>query len=133
MSEVLRLTILTPEKQLYKGQIKSIKTSNSEGLFQILPKHMPMITVLRPSLTEFIDIDDKVFKAFTSEGLLRIKNNKVVIVCDACEWPEEIDEERAGKAKDRAEKRLRSNNSDIDVKRAQLALFRAITRLKLKV
>jgi F-type H+-transporting ATPase subunit epsilon len=133
MSDILKLTILTPEKQLFKGQIKSVKISSLEGPFQILPKHMPLITILQPAITEFTDLDGKNYRAFTSSGILRIKNNKVVILCDACEWPEDIDSKRAEKARERAQERLKNDSTDIDVKRAQVALFRAITRLKLKV
>jgi F-type H+-transporting ATPase subunit epsilon len=132
MSETLELTILTPEKQFYKGQVKSVKTTNLDGPFQILIKHMPLTTILEPTVTEFVDEEGKNFKAFTSTGILRIKNNEVVMLCDACEWPEEIDEKRAQAAFARAEKRLKGRHEEVDTKRAQIALVRAINRLKIR-
>ncbi|WP_163192854.1 F0F1 ATP synthase subunit epsilon [Clostridium thermarum] len=131
MSQTIKLTILTPEKKFYKGQVKSIKTSNLEGPFQILPKHMALTTILVPAVTEFIDEEGKNLKAFTSSGIMRIKNNQVEMLCDACEWPEDIDLKRAQEALFRAEKRLKDHNEEIDTKRAEIALARALTRLKL--
>ncbi|WP_139905679.1 F0F1 ATP synthase subunit epsilon [Clostridium thermarum] len=131
MSQTIKLTILTPEKKFYIGQVKSIKTSNLEGPFQILPRHMALTTILVPAVTEFIDEEGKTFKAFTSSGIMRIKNNQVEMLCDACEWPEDIDEKRAQEALSRAEKRLKDHNEEIDTKRAEVALARALTRLKL--
>ncbi len=132
MADALELTILTPEKQFYKGKVKLVKSENSLGGFEILSNHVPMITVLKPSITEFTDLDGKNYKAFTSTGTLEIRNNKVVILCDSCEWPEDIDKMRAEAAKERAEKRLKEKEGQIDAERAKLALVRAITRLKIK-
>ena len=55
---------------------------------------------------------------------MEVKDNSVKILCDACEWPEEIDLKRAEEAKKRAEERL-INKDNVDVKRAELALARA--------
>lgn len=132
MANALELIILTPEKQFYKGQVSLVKTTNLIGSFEVLSNHMPMITVLQPSETEFADLDGKRHKAFTSTGTFEVKDNKVVMLCDACEWPEEIDEKRAEAAKERAEKRLKSYDEKIDDQRAKLALVRALTRLKVK-
>lgn len=58
------------------------------------------------------------------------KNNQLKILCDVCEWPEEIDLKRAKEAKERAEQRL-AHKDGIDIKRAQLALNRALARINL--
>ncbi|WP_446898311.1 F0F1 ATP synthase subunit epsilon [Clostridium sp. LBM24168] len=132
MSKVLKLTILTPERDFYSGEVVEVITDSVDGKIAILPDHMPLITVLRPADTEITQEDGKKLKAFTSTGVLEVKDNELKILCDDCEWPEEIDIERAQKAKKRAEERLQSQKDGIDIKRAQMALARALARINLK-
>lgn len=131
MAEALKLTILTPEKEFYNGEVVEIITDSTQGRIGILPDHIPLITTLKPADTEITQKDGKKLKAFTSTGILEVKDNEVKILCDACEWPEEVDIKRAEEAKRRAEERL-SHRDGIDVKRAELALARAMARMNLK-
>ncbi|MEY7999304.1 F0F1 ATP synthase subunit epsilon [Clostridium sp. Mt-5] len=132
MSEVLKLTILTPDREFYKGEVIEVITESTLGGITILPDHMPLITTLKPADTVIVQKDNKKLKAFTSVGILEVKENELRILCDVCEWPEEIDIGRAEEAKNRAEKRLASNKDGIDVQRAELALARALARINLK-
>lgn len=132
MSEVLKLTILTPDKEFYKGEVVKLITVSTQGDIAILPDHMPLVTTLKPGNTEIVEKDGKRLKAFTSTGVLEVMKNELKILCDACEWPDEIDVERAKAAKERAEKRLVSQKDGVDVKRAEMALARALARINLK-
>ncbi|MHC6181260.1 F0F1 ATP synthase subunit epsilon [Clostridium sp. JNZ X4-2] len=132
MSEVLKLTILTPDREFYVGEAVEVITESTLGGITILPDHMPLITTLKPADTVIVQKDNKKLKAFTSVGILEVKANELRILCDVCEWPEEIDIKRAEEAKNRAEKRLSSNKDGIDVQRAELALARALARINLK-
>jgi F-type H+-transporting ATPase subunit epsilon len=132
MLEVLKLTILTPERNFYSGEVVEVLTESVEGSIAILPNHMPLVTTLRPTDTVIIQKDGKKLMAFTSTGILQVKNNELKILCDDCEWPEEVDKKRAEEAKKRAEERLKNPDGGIDVKRAQLALARALARINLK-
>ncbi|HBC96368.1 MAG TPA: ATP synthase F1 subunit epsilon [Clostridium sp.] len=131
MSKVLKLTILTPDREFYKGEVVEVITESTLGGITILPDHMPLITTLRPADTVIVQGDNKQLKAFTSVGILEVKENGLRILCDACEWPDEIDAARAQRAKSRAKKRL-ANRDGVDVKRAELALARALARINLK-
>jgi F-type H+-transporting ATPase subunit epsilon len=129
MKNHIKLTIVTPEKEFYSGEILSLNTESEKGRFSILANHVPIIAPLKPTVTTFIDSDGKELKAFTSTGVLRVYDNQVEILCDACEWPEDIDAARARQAKERAEERL--HHKDInDVKRAENAVLRAVMRIK---
>lgn len=131
MADALKLTILTPEREFYTGEVTEIVTVSTQGAIGILPDHMPLVTTLKPCVTEITEKGGKKLKAFTSTGMLEVKDNDVKILCDACEWPEEVDLKRAEESKKRAEQRL-VNKDGIDVKRAELALARAMAREKLK-
>ncbi|MBU3176940.1 F0F1 ATP synthase subunit epsilon [Clostridium estertheticum] len=131
MKNHIKLTMITPEKQFYSGDILSLNTQSDEGVFGILANHVPMIAQLKPTVTTFIQVDGKELKAFTSTGVLRVLKGEVEMLCSACEWPEDIDVERANEAKKRAEKRLNSDD-EVSLKRAEGAVLRSIMRLKTK-
>ena len=131
MNNHMKLTILTPEKEFYSGEILSLNTENDDGKFGILASHVATIAPLTPTLTKFIELNGKVLKAFTGAGILRVHNNDVEMLCSACEWPEDIDIARASRAKERAEERL-THKDEIDVKRAENAILRSIMRMKTK-
>jgi F-type H+-transporting ATPase subunit epsilon len=131
MADALKLTILTPEKEFYNSEVMQVLTDSTQGGIVIMPNHMPLVTTLKPSVTEITEKGGKKLKAFTSTGILEVKDNNIKILCDACEWPEEVDFNRAEEAKKRAENRL-INKDNVDVERAELALARALAREKLK-
>ena len=124
-----KLTIITQDKEFYRGEVLSLNTENEEGGFGILANHVSMVTPLKPTVTTFTEINGKELKAFTSTGVLRVHHGQVEILCSACEWPENIDATRARQAKERAEERLRHKDT-IDVKRAENALLRSLMRIK---
>lgn len=132
MSEYMNLSIITSDKTLFSGEVKKLITEDLNGDIEILPKHISMITILNPSITKFEDKQHKEFEIFTSNGVLTVKNNNITMTCEAAEWKENIDFERAKSAKERAEGRLKNHEKGTDIKRAEAALLRAITRLKLK-
>ena len=131
MEKHLKLTILTPEKEFYSGEILSLNTESDDGRFGILADHVSMISPLKPTVTTFTDVSGKVLKAFTSTGVLRVIDGAVEMLCNACEWPENIDVERARQAKERAEERLLKKHG-IGFIRTENAILRALERIKTK-
>lgn len=133
MADALKLNILTPEKECYTGEVTEIITESTQGSVGILADHMPLVTTLKPGVTEVTEKGGKKFKLFISSGIMEVDNNEVKILCDVCESPENIDFKRAEESKKRAEERLKDKNQDnLDVARAELALSRALARLRLK-
>ena len=129
MKNILKLTIITPEKQFYSGEVLDLVTENEYGRVGFLPEHIAMVTVLKPSVTTFTEKDGKKIKAFTSSGILSIKDNEINLMCDASEWPEDIDMKRAEEAKERAEMRLKEHTGE-NMNRTEIALMRALMRIK---
>ena len=129
MEYILKLTIITPEKEFYSGEVLDLVTENENGKIGFLPEHIAMVTVLKPSVTTFTQKDGKKLKAFTSSGILSIKNDEINLMCDASEWPEDIDLKRAEDAGKRAQMRLKEN-SGVSMNRTEVALMRAIMRIK---
>ena len=96
----------------------------------IMKKHVPFVTVLQISEMKITDLNGKSRMAAIAQGYLTNKNNEVVIMSNACEWADEIDVERAQRAKERAERRLKTASGD-DVLKYEIALKRAINRLEI--
>jgi F-type H+-transporting ATPase subunit epsilon len=126
-----KLRILTPERQFYFGDVIKLKTENLIGSIEILSNHIPMVTNLKPAVTEFIDMNGKELKAFTSNGILKVVDKEALVLCDSAEWPEEINVKRAEESKKRAEERM-DKKDRINLQRAENSLLRALIRLRVK-
>ena len=133
MKNVLTLNILTPEKELFNGEISELLSENEDGKFGILINHVAMITTLIPCVTVIKQADGKKLEIFTSTGVLKLSDNQLDLLCEAAEWPENIDLARAEESKKKSKMRLaKKGESNTDAKRAELALLRALSRIKIK-
>ncbi len=130
MSELF-LEIISPAKQVFSGTIKSITVPGTKGRFQVLKNHAPIISTLEIGMIK-VDLPDKPKYFATAGGTIEVLDNKVLVLADSIESADEIDLNRAIKAKERAEKRLNTKGLEIDVIRAQASLARALNRIKIK-
>ena len=128
MSTTFKLTIITPEKEVFNQDVMRFSCESQKGQFEILPEYESSLIVIVPSTA--IIKDDKISKLFVSSGLLKVSKNQAMLCVDAAEWPKDIDVSRAKEAKERAESRLSNRDKDIDVKRAEIALVRAFARIE---
>lgn len=125
----LNTHILTPDGAVFEGEIVSIHVPGSEGQFQVLNNHADLISSLTVGVARVADADRSEQQFAISGGFVEVKDNKVTVLAEAAERPEEIDVDRAEAAKKRAKKRM--SDSKMDRTRAEAALKRAINRLKL--
>jgi F-type H+-transporting ATPase subunit epsilon len=131
MADNLYLEIITPAKIIFKGNIESVTIPGVEGSFQVLKNHAPLISVFEIGLVK-IKIDQNTTKYYaTGGGTIEVLNNNVLVLADSLEAVEEIDIERAMRARDRAGERLANKTDDTNLERARAALARAINRLTL--
>ena len=124
------LQIITPRGVYFNQEVQSLTVKLSSGYRTILAGHAPLIGSLAYAPMHFVK-DGKLEEFAVHGGAMNITKEKVTLVCNAIERKSEIDPERARKAKERAEKRLKDKDPNIDFKRAQLALQRALVRLEL--
>ena len=102
-----------------------------DGQLGILPKHAPLMTVLKPGeLTVKKSGEDDMYVA-VSGGFMEVIGNRVSVLADACERSDEIDEARAELAMQRAQERLAQHGSDMELERAMSSLQRAQIRVNL--
>ena len=128
MAEVFQLEIVTPEKKVVDAATEEVQIPGKDGYLGILPGHAPLITEL--SVGEIIYRDNSSEQRLAvAWGFAEILPNKVTILAETAERPNDIDVERARKAKERAEQHLTSGDTSVDVSRALDALNRAQARL----
>ena len=130
MPDTFQLEIVTPEKQLVKDvQAQEAQIPGANGYLGILPGHAPLITELAVGVITY-RAGGETNTLSVAWGFAEVLPEKVTILAETAERPEDIDTARAQKAKERAEERLKSNNPEVDFSRAEDALQRAETRLK---
>ena len=128
----LELEVITPSKKAFTGMVKSVTVPGTLGNFQILYNHAPILSKLEIGRIRLSEKGSDRKEYTTGGGTVEVLDNKILILAESFEGKEEIDVERAEKAKERAEERLSKKNQDqtIDTARADAALRRAINRLK---
>ena len=129
--ESIELVVVTPERQLLREPVSETTLPGAGGCLGVLPGHAPLITELgigeltyrRKGATEAGHL------AIIS-GFAEVLGDRVTILAETAERAEEIDVQRAKDALVRAEKRLASNDPNIDWDRANIALQRALIRVQ---
>jgi len=124
------LQIRSPDRVFYEGEVKMVEMVTSEGEIGVLKGHIPMTNILKPGIINIIQEDGEK-QAALHEGFVEILQEKVTVLAEVAEWPDEIDLNRANEAKIRAERRLSENGGGIDLLRAELALKKALVRIEL--
>lgn len=122
------LTIVTPEKTFYEGDVISLIAPGSEGYLGVLTDHAPLITALLPGKLTVKDNENQELIFAIGGGFMEVFKNHVTILAHSIEQIEDIDYERAQKALERAKQRLNSRDKGIDASRALAARRRAENR-----
>ncbi len=123
-----KLEIITPEKKFFDGETEQIIVRTTVGDVGILNGHEPYCAALGIGQMRIM-IDGEFRRAATSGGIIKVSRSKTVILVDSCEWADEIDVERAEAAKETAEDRIKSAESDRQMKMAEIKLKRALNRI----
>ena len=129
-NKTFRLRVIAPERLFYEGDVDMAELNTTEGEIGILPEHIPLTTIVAPGVLK-ITKGEEIKEAALLEGFMEVKKDSVTILAESCEWPEEIDVNRANEAKIRAERRIKSGDSQVNITRAEAALKRSLTRLSL--
>jgi len=127
----VQVDIVTPEKKVYEGQATMVVAVGVEGELGVMAGHAPLVTPLKIGVLR-VKNNDGEQKIAVSGGFLEVRPDKVTVLADTAELPEEIDVARAERAKELAEQRRKDlKREDAEFKLNELALERAINRLKI--
>jgi F-type H+-transporting ATPase subunit epsilon len=130
VADRLTLEIATPTRLVVSAQVDEVVAPGVEGYFGVLPGHAPFLTTLGVGELTYRTGREE-FHLAVAGGFCELRNDKVIVLADTAERPDEIDRDRAERARQRAEQRLAGRGTDeIDYARAQAALARALSRLQ---
>ncbi len=130
MPEKLMLEVVTPQKAVVSETVNSVVAPGTEGEFGALKGHTTFLTSLKVGTLRYTDASGKDHHLFLNGGFAEVLPDKVTILAESAERQQDIDVARAQAAKERAEQRLANRAAGIDLLRAELALRRALYRLK---
>ncbi|MBR5711978.1 MAG: ATP synthase F1 subunit epsilon [Lachnospiraceae bacterium] len=125
----IRLKVFSPNRVFFDGEADLVEFTTTEGDIGVYRNHIPLTVVVAPGVLR-ITKDGETREATLLDGFATILPDEIVVLSEACEWPEEIDINRAEEARIRAERRMKSD-SEANYTRAELALRRALIRLRL--
>lgn len=128
MPDTFQLEIVTPEKLVVKDAVEELQMPGANGYLGILPGHAPLITELAIGELTY-KLGGTTHRLAVAWGFAEVLPDRVTILAETAERPEDIDVARAQESKSRAEERLKSGSTDVDYDRAEKALQRAETRL----
>jgi F-type H+-transporting ATPase subunit epsilon len=120
--------IITPDRIFYHGEASMIEFNTTEGEIGVYKDHIPLTTVLAPGIVTITQEDSNLKQAVVHAGFAEILGDKVTLLAEIAEWPDEIDLDRARRAEDRARARLEKRAANLDVARAEMALKRSLAR-----
>jgi len=127
------LEIVTPERKVFAQEVDMVSVKGVEGELGIMAGHIPLVTPLQIAPMKIKTQGQEHWLAIHG-GFIEVRSDKVVVLAESAEMPEDIDLERAKAAKIRAEQRLsmadRSKRDAVDFRRAELSLQRAVTRIR---
>lgn len=126
-----QLVIVSPRGCYFDEKVESLTIKLSSGYRTILAHHAPLIGAIAYAPMHIVKDGKTIYYALHG-GAINIDEEKVTLMVNAIEREDEIDLNRALEAKKRAEERLKSRGVGIDIKRAQLALYRALSRIETK-
>ncbi|PID79028.1 ATP synthase F1 subunit epsilon [bacterium DOLZORAL124_64_63] len=131
MAKSFTVNIVTPDKTAYEGQALSATIPGTNGYLGVWANHAPLVGGVVPGVVFLRTDESGSEKHFAvGEGFVEISDNQVNVMTATCELASEIDILRAEEALDRARKRLKSMEKDLDRERARLAVSRAEARIK---
>jgi F-type H+-transporting ATPase subunit epsilon len=126
-----KLDVVTPDRPVVSDEVTELVAPGTEGYFGVLPGHTPFITTLGIGELTYWRGKDERHLAVTW-GYAEVRGDRVIILAESAERAEEIDVERAERARRRAEERLEAwfgGKEDVDFTRAEGALYRALNRM----
>ena len=128
-SRIFQVEIITPDRIFYNGEATMIEFNTAAGELGVYKKHIPLTTVLAPGIVTIHKDGEEDVVAAIHSGFAEILPDKVTLLAEIADWPDEIDKNRAEAAKARAEERLANKTEATDIKRAEFALRKALVRI----
>ena len=131
MADHLHIEIVAPDERVFRGEAQAIRAPGTQGSFQVLPQHAPMIAALGVGPLFVTTAEGERVTYATSGGFLEVLDDRVTVLAETVEPATDIDVDRARHAEQRARRLLESREEEVDQVRAEEALDRARNRVRI--
>jgi len=129
MARELTLEIVTPEKIAFKGVVEEVTIPGTEGEFGVLKGHASLLSSVDVGKLSYTKNHKKTYYAVNT-GYAEVTASKVTVLVETAERADLIDQERAKRARERAEEKIRKlPKQDLEFEKVRMALMRAVTRI----
>jgi F-type H+-transporting ATPase subunit epsilon len=126
----LQVELVSPERILFSGEASMVVCRTAGGEIAFMTGHAPFLGALGIAVVRVHQEGGDVLKAAVHEGFVEVKDNRVIILSDVAELPDQIDAERARRARDEADRAVKEASDD-ERAEAERRLRRAEVRLEL--
>ncbi|MCI7479239.1 F0F1 ATP synthase subunit epsilon [[Pasteurella] aerogenes] len=126
----LKLTVVSAEKSIFTGEVKSIQASGIEGELGILPGHTPLMTAIKPGIVKLTLENGNEEVIYVSGGFLEVQPTIVTVLADVAIRGKELDADRILEAKRRAEQNIVSGAKDANYEMLASKLSRELAKLR---
>jgi F-type H+-transporting ATPase subunit epsilon len=131
MADQLTLEIVTPERMTFRGIVEEVTIPGTEGEFGVLRGHASLLSSVDVGELSFTQ-DQKKIRYAVNTGYAEVTSSKVTVLVETAERADQIDLERARRAKEKAEEKMaKLSKDDAEFERNRLALMRAVTRINI--
>jgi len=127
---LIQCNIVSPEGELFSGEIEMLTAGGGDGEIAITPRHAPLLTNLKPGPVKLVLEGGAEEVFFASGGFLEVQPGVITLLTDVAERADDIDAAEAERAKELAERELEDQKSEMDYSLAAAQLAEAAARLK---
>ena len=127
----VHLDVVSAEKEIFSGAVQTLQVTGSEGELGVHPGHAPLITTLKPGMVRLVNEQGQEEFIYINGGVLEVQPKTIIVLADTAVRAEDLDEQAALAAKERAEKHIANQNADLDYAEAARELAEAIAQLRL--
>jgi F-type H+-transporting ATPase subunit epsilon len=125
----IQLQIVSADRSLVNEQVDEVEIPGADGYFGVLPGHTPLLALLGAGELWYRQGQEKHYLVLAF-GFAEVQPDRVTILAETAERPDEIDLARAEAARKRAEQRIAAPTVDMDAERARIALMKSLIRLQ---
>ncbi len=129
MAQTIQLDVVTPERQVIAQEVEEVLLPGSEGYFGVLPRHVSMVSALKPGMLKYRAGGEEVVYAIGG-GYAEVTPDKIIVLADTAERADDIDLEAARQARVRALAQLKQGLQGAAQEAAEISLKKALARLQ---
>ena len=129
-TDTLNVEIVSPEGEIYSGKATMVFAKGAEGELGVAPGHLQLLTSIAPGAIRLQHEEEDEQLMYVSGGILEVQPDRVTILADTVERPQNVNESAAKEAKIEAEKLLSTSKSGADRMKAQQDLDVALAKLR---